>query len=124
MGQVKTDLYTTVGKYILLQIEIKDISNAETVIVPAPCVGEVKAWRITYDTQVSVADAEITGNVSAGTDFMTQAILAADAAGVIKAGFATANNAMDLTDNIQISTDGASTTASRCTIHLYILPDV
>lgn len=120
-----TALYTTSEKIKRLDIEIKDISTAETVIWPAGCLkGKVVSYMITYDVAITVANAVITGNVSGGTDFMSQTIDTADSAGVIKKGFPEANNVLTIDDTIQISTDGASTTASRATVSIFIMPDL
>jgi hypothetical protein len=117
--------YTTSEKLKRLDIEIKDISTAETVIWPIGCLGGmVVAYMITYDVAITVADAEITANISGGDDFMTQAIDTDDDAGTIKKGFVTENNTFTIADNLQVSTNGLSTTASRCTVSFFIMPDL
>ena len=105
-------------KKTYLLVDMTDISTASTVYLPSPVAGTItKIWTI-INGAIATSDAVITSNIGAtpitnGAVTVTQA---SSAAGDVDSATPTAANAVIAGDNINFTTDGASTNTVRVTI--------
>ncbi len=98
--------------------ELDDISTASTCYVACPCEGKVVKVMSVIHGAITVADAALTPkingtNMTGGGITVTQS---GSAAGDVDSSEPTAANDAQEGDSLEVTTDGGSTTARRCTI--------
>lgn len=104
---------------------IADISSAGQVYLVSPVAGKVTGIRSVIAAAITVADATLTGKIN-GSAITGGAITVANAGsapGDTDVATPTAANTVAVGDNIEIETDGGSTTASECTVVVEITPN-
>lgn len=111
---------------IYLTGRIADISSAGQVYLVSPVAGKVTGIRSVIAAAITVADATLTGKIN-GTGITGGTITVATAGSApgttdVTAGI-TAANTVAVGDNIEVETDGGSTTASECTVVVEITPN-
>jgi len=111
---------------VYLTGRIADISTAGQVYLVSPVAGKVTSIRSVIAGAIATADATLTGKIG-GTAITGGTITVANsgsAAGDTDVtGTISGNNTVAVGDNIEVETDGASTTASECTVVVEITPN-
>ena len=120
--QIDTSEIFNINKFSLM-IEIPDVSTADTVLVPLPFACTLTKATSILHTAITGANSILTfinstGPTSIGTITVTQS---GSAEGDIDTLTPVANNAFTAGTYLKVTTDGASSTASRVTVHLEFL---
>ncbi len=110
---------------IYLTGRIADISTAGQVYLVSPVAGEVTGIRSVIAAAISVADATLTGKIggSAITGGAITVAYSGSAPGDTDVATPTAANTVAAGDNVEVETDGGSTTSSECTVVVEITPN-
>ncbi len=111
---------------VYLTGRIADVSSAGQVYLVSPIAGTVTQIRAVIAAAVTTADATLTGKIagSAITGGTVTVAYSGSAPGstFVDAGI-TAANSVTAGQNIEVETDGGSTTASECTVVIEITPN-
>lgn len=116
-GTVKTGAGQNLKK-VYLSVDMTDVSAAGTVYLPSPVAGVISKVYVIIANAITGADSVITTKigstaVTGGAVTLTQS---GSASGSVFSATPTANNAVVAGDNINFTSDGASSTTSRGTI--------
>ena len=114
-----SSIFTT--NKMVLQTVIDDVSTPATVYIPIPFACTVNKVLTVLGGAVTVADSVVTCKNSAGSSMGTLTIAySGSAAGDIDSLVPTSNNTFSADSKMQIDTDGASTTAAKLYVTVYV----
>jgi len=110
---------------IYLTGRIADISTAGQVYLVSPVAGKVTGIRSVISAAITVADATLTGKINGAaiTGGAVTVAFTGSAPGDTDTATPTAANSVAAGGNIEIETNGGSTTASECTVVVEITPN-
>lgn len=105
-------------KKVYLTVDMTDVSTASTVYLPSPVAGTITGIQTIINGAIATADAVITGKIAAVsiTNGVVTIATAGSAAGDVDSTTPTGANTVAVGDNINFTTNGASTNTVRATI--------
>ena len=105
-------------KKTYLAVDMTDVSTAATVYIPSPVAGTISKIYTIINGAIATADAIITGKIGAVaiTNGAVTIANSGSAAGDVDSTTPTAANTVAAGDNINFTTNGASTNTVRATI--------
>lgn len=105
-------------KKIYLTLDMTDISTASTVYLPSPVAGTITGIQTIINGAIASVDAIVTGKIAAVaiTGGAVTIAFSGSAAGDVDSVTPSAANTVAVGDNINFTTDGASTNTVRATI--------
>lgn len=105
-------------KKVYLTVELADVSTASTAYLPSPVAGNITKIQTIINGAIATADAVITGKIAttAITGGVVTIATASSAAGDVDSASPSAANTVAVGDNINFTTNGASTNTVKATI--------